>query len=109
MHKNEVYSFVTLSDGRVIVTGIDISLFPSEAEPSINRGRERHLNEEDSQIIYSRKEEEGYDNGSIIDIMCVYIREALCNEAEGVDLCDAEKHRSVMDEKCKLAVSETMR
>ena len=49
------------------------------------------------------------DDGSVLDIMCIYTRQALCQEAVGVDFCNMTRFRHVMDDKCALAVAETVR
>jgi len=49
------------------------------------------------------------DDGSTIDVLCMYTRQALCQEAVQNDFCDVEKQKHVMDDKCELAISETVR
>jgi len=51
--------------------------------------------------------QEYQDDGSTIDIMCIYTREAVCNEAIGQKLCDVEKYQYIIKDKCQLAVAET--
>jgi len=49
------------------------------------------------------------DDGSVIDVMCIYTRQALCQEAVGADYCNMTMYRRVMDDKCALAIAETVR
>ena len=112
---SKVISIRTLHNGKIQVSAADIFSFPPETK--LNDDSDRKLGQKlrgsglvhHENILTKRFLEAGDDDGSRIDIMCLYTRQALCNEAVNEDSCDVEMYRNVMDAKCDLAVSETVR
>lgn len=109
--KNKVYNIVTLYDGQVRVSEVDISSFPSEPGQIYAQDGERKLvmkidNTTDSSI---RRSVAQGGNDSVVDVMCLYTPEALCRENGQKSGCDTSNSKFIatMDDKCELAMEET--
>jgi hypothetical protein len=107
-----LYMITALPNGTVQVDAINVNDLPQETLsmddvtvlPKSNITSRRNL--EESSTVRNLA---NMDDGSIIDIMCIYTRQALCWEAVGADYCNITLYRRVMDDKCALAVAETVR
>jgi len=119
-HGSTVYNFATSLDGNVLVTAIDVSDFPPEVDPgddpfaATRRAQLKQSNNEgnitpDEDVQADRILQSGGDDGSVIDIMCVYTRAALCAEAGQSSNCNLNAYKYLLDNKCALAVAETVR
>ncbi len=113
-----VYNIITLPDGSMKVREADISTFPLEGQAS-NDAPKRFLrnnqpDEKSANIMTERDLQYGDDDGSVIDVMCLYTPDALCDEVRALvtksgTTCDPtnQSYIKIMDDKCLLGVEET--
>ena len=110
-NEDYVYSFHTDQNGLLEVTAVQVSNFPKESEPQENpneRALSVNLTSSPNQMSASSNSSLSED-GSIIDVICFYTRKALCIEAQQANNCDLKQYKYLMDAKCALAISETVR
>jgi len=110
-----IYSWVTLPSGEIKLSVNDSSSLPPETMPIVNGSNRQLLRHRTQNKPYKvgrtnwghKNTEIYYEDEGNIDIMCIYTREAACNEAGIGSWCDIEKNHREIDDKCELAVSET--
>ena len=103
---NKVYNLKTLPDGSIKVHEVDVSSFPSDPGQSAFN-EDRHLQIDiDNNMEHPKR---NVQNNAVIDIMCLYTPEALCDEIGKGAGCDTTDERAIgmMDDKCELAIEET--
>lgn len=103
---NKVYNLKTLPDGSIKVHEVDVSSFPSDPGQSAFN-EDRHLQIDiDNDMEHPKR---NVQSNNVIDIMCLYTPEALCDESGQDADCDTTNERSIdmMDDKCELAIEET--
>ena len=87
-----MYTIIALPDGSVQVSALNATDLPPESSDfddvfnisSTPKTTRRKL----PMIDNTPRDLAKTDDGSIIDIMCIYTRQALCNEAIGADFCN---------------------
>jgi hypothetical protein len=93
------------------VTAVHTSNFPREAEP---KGDHDHrslvgLSHDFDPIVGTQDTSRSLaEDGSLVDVICFYTRKALCSQAHQALNCDLDQYKYIMDNKCALAVSETV-
>lgn len=110
----KIYSIFTLPTGEVKIQEFDVSSFPSEEDTESRRERmlQYSANESskptDVRVLTKRDLQSTDDDGSVIDIMCLYTPEAVCSILGG-GKCDATTPvlSKIMEDKCRLSISET--
>jgi hypothetical protein len=112
-----VYNFHTDEDGFIEVTAVNVSNFPREAEPIGDHHHRRSLvsdnfspmeKQDRSTFHFTPSNRSLAEDGSLVDVICFYTRKALCNEANQALTCNLDQYRYLMDNKCALAISETV-
>jgi hypothetical protein len=105
--REKTYSIMTSFDGDIIIHEIDVQAFPNEVEEISQDNRER-------QVIDRKLYDNNFhvDDGDVIDILCLYTREALvglCYSMNGRD-CDIKylRYGNAMEDKCQFAVHQTV-
>ena len=102
-------------DGAVVasIRELDNVSFPDETDHQNNRSLKRvNINTENQKSIKRREVQTTFDDGSVVDILCLYTRQAL------EELCNYSKEKkchkkylkfvSAMNTKCQLAVDQTV-
>ena len=92
---NTLYSIVSLPNGSVQVSAMSTTDIPldttntdefknifTHSKTSTNNSMQKDLENNTHRDLLK------VDNGSIIDIMCIYTRQALCQEAIGSNYCN---------------------
>eukprot|EP00554_Chaetoceros_debilis_P014492 CAMPEP_0194118214 /NCGR_PEP_ID=MMETSP0150-20130528/34523_1 /TAXON_ID=122233 /ORGANISM="Chaetoceros debilis, Strain MM31A-1" /LENGTH=642 /DNA_ID=CAMNT_0038809521 /DNA_START=51 /DNA_END=1976 /DNA_ORIENTATION=+ len=107
----KVYNIITGEDGSIQVHQVPISILPEEGGSNRMKGKDRMLEatERDHLGMFGPE-----DDGSVIDVMCMYTPAALCDEVQflvrrtGVE-CDQSnsEYQNIMREKCQLGIEET--
>ena len=117
----DLYSIMASEDGSVLVHAMNITEYPpekdddSEVLESLLDPDERQLSLRGS--IRESSSSRNLDDGSVLDIMCVYTRQTVCQEAIWGGLvqasdCDATtytNYKYLMNDKCQLAVAQSVR
>lgn len=106
---NKIYSIVTLPDGSVTVQEFDVSSFPREEEPESRNERMLQLSSSSNQmrLLTERDLQSTDDDGSVIDIICVYTPQAVCSFTNGGKCNPTDtKLKKIMEDKCQLSVME---
>jgi len=111
--ENYVYNFHTDEGGLIQVTAVSVANFPKEVEPIPDHNHQRFLSPLVSDSIHIHNTTNGHDrslpeDGSLIDVICFYTRRALCLEANKATTCNLDEFKYLMDNKCSLAISETV-
>lgn len=111
--ENYVYNFHTDDGGLIQVTAVSVANFPKEVEPIPEHNHRRFLSPLVSDSIHFHNTTNGNDrslpeDGSLIDVICFYTRRALCLEANKATTCNLDQFKYLMDNKCSLAISETV-
>lgn len=112
--ETKIYSIFTLPSGEVKIQEFDVSSFPSEEDVESRRKRMLQYNANDSSkptdvhVLAKRDLQSTDDDGSVIDIMCLYTPEAVCSIVGG-GKCDVTNVAlsKIMENKCRLSISET--
>ena len=105
-----MYNFHTDENGLLEVTAVNISNFPRESEPKGDRNdRSLSHNSMATLMRMNPSNRSLAEDGSLIDVICFYTRKALCNEAKQASSCSLDQYKYLMDAKCALAISETVR
>lgn len=109
----KVYSIFTEPSGEIRIQEFDVSSFPSDEDVESRRERMLQYNDDGSKptelrVLSKRDLQATDDDGSVIDIMCLYTPEAVCSIVGG-GKCDATKpaFSKIMEDKCRLSIAET--
>ena len=112
---DQLYLLKTLPDGTVVVEEAAISDLPKENHVIREEVSDRNLrlrgtimNKDNNSLRFQRSIGEIKDSGDVIDVMCVYTQKALCNYV-GLEDCDIDSYKHMMDQRCQLAIDETVR
>lgn len=103
---NKVYNLKTLPDGSIKVHEVDVSSFPSDpGESAFNDDRQLQI-DIDNNMEHPKR---NVQSNAVVDIMCLYTPEALCDEIGKDAGCDTTDEMAIgmMDDKCELAIEET--
>jgi hypothetical protein len=108
-NENYVYNFHTDEDGFIEVMAVNASNFPREAEPIGDHHHRRSLVAHNFSSIGQHDTNRSLvEDGSLVDVICFYTRKALCYEANQALTCNLNQYKYLMDNKCALAISETV-
>jgi hypothetical protein len=91
-----MYTITTLPDGSVQLNALNVTDFPPDIahvdehidKLSTSKATRRLNLDYTSANQNTPRDLAKTDDGSIIDIMCIYTRQALCQEAVGADYCN---------------------
>ena len=113
-----MYSIMSSTDGSVVVTARNATDFPSEKDEDskvktvVETPLKRKLSLRGS--VQESSTSRNLDDGSVIDVLCMYTREAVCQQAISLQLvttyqCNVTKYKYLMDSKCQVAVAQSVR
>lgn len=107
--RSKVYSIVTMPDDSVIIQEYDVSSFPRDEEPESRNDRMLQLSSDyhEMKLLSERDLQITDDDGSVIDIICLYTPQAVCSFSNGGTCNPTNVNlQKIMEDKCRLSMLE---
>lgn len=107
---SRTYSLVTMIDGSILVEEVDVRSLPAEIDNAVPYNKAEKKGKVETRSLSDQNAH--LDSGDVIDILCVYTRQALEGLCErlGGHRCYREytNYISRMNDECQLAVGQTV-
>jgi hypothetical protein len=114
---NNLYSIMSSIDGSILVNTMNATDFPMEKDDDSVAIETSSNHRQLRGSIQKSRNLGGADDGSVLDVLCMYTLQTVCQEAilggfiQGSD-CNRTtftKYKYLMDAKCQLAVAQSVR